>query len=104
MICWNKSLKQNGSFSLKLYFAVQADMNIEMKKVNEKINHIEELMTTFISQLAAKGLQTPSENIEVIHFNSKNRSDWKDNNLTDNMVWWKPVSKNIICWNDRQKI
>ena len=50
-------------------------MNIEMKKVNEKINHIEELMTTFISQLAAKGLQTPSEHIEVIHFNSKNRSD-----------------------------
>ena len=40
-------------------------MNVEMKKVNEKINHIEELMTNFISQLAAKGLQTPAENLEV---------------------------------------
>ena len=40
-------------------------MNVEMKKVNEKINHIEELMTNFIAQLAAKGLQPPSENLEV---------------------------------------
>ena len=40
-------------------------MNVEMKKVNEKINHIEELMTNFISQLAAKGLQPPADNLEV---------------------------------------
>ena len=40
-------------------------MNVEMGKVNEKINRIEELMTNFISQLADKGLQTPADNLEV---------------------------------------
>ena len=40
-------------------------MNIEMGKVNEKINRIEELMTNFIDQLANKGLQPLADNLEV---------------------------------------
>ena len=45
-------------------------MNIEMGKVNEKINRIEELMTNFISQLADKGLQPPADNLEVWMYQS----------------------------------
>ena len=41
-------------------------MTVEMGKVNEKINHIEELMTSFIAQIAAKSLQPPSQQIEVL--------------------------------------
>ena len=41
-------------------------MTVEMGKVNEKINHIEELMTNFIAQIAAKSLQPPSQQIEVL--------------------------------------
>ena len=42
-------------------------MTVEMGKVNEKINHIEELMTNFIAQIAAKSLN---------HRLNKLRFDW----------------------------
>ena len=69
-ICLNSELHSVGlssstSFQHDCNFCSQADMNVEMGKVNEKINRIEELMTNFISQLADKGLQTPADNLEV---------------------------------------
>ena len=40
-------------------------MNSEMRKVNDKINRIEELMTGFIAQISLNQLQASTENQQV---------------------------------------
>ena len=59
-------------------------MNIEMGKVNEKINRIEELMTNFISQLADKGLQPPADNLEVWTLDISKFSDYSNQSIRSN--------------------
>jgi hypothetical protein len=45
-------------------------MNTEMRKVNDKINHLDEIMTNFIAQLSTKSLQVPEENPQQVKRNT----------------------------------
>ena len=40
-----------------LYFMFQVDMKLEIQRVNQKINKIEELMTAFLEQASRNNLQ-----------------------------------------------
>ena len=49
-------------------------MNTEMRKVNDKIHRIEQLMTGFIAQISVNQVQHPTENQQVRNKSKSGRS------------------------------
>ena len=45
------------NFKKNLLKIVQVDMKLEIQRVNQKINKIEELMTNFLEQISTNNLQ-----------------------------------------------
>ena len=46
-------------------YIFQVDMKKEIQQVNQKINQIEDLMTSFLEQLTKNNLQIQTPNIQV---------------------------------------